>query len=137
MLHLKHEGKTKVEKIVKCYPWCSTHTNIFPCKTFPGYFSHVWLTFAFWQIMVAASHFAILHQCNLFCHPALIHAYDPYFTLRLGSNKAESLSSWVRRDGSFHRAALSFPFFTQAMTDKCNMQNALYYRLAQERRSYP
>lgn len=85
------------------------------------------LTFAFWQMVRTASHFAIiLHQCNLFCHPALSQrpAHDPCFTLRLGSNKAEGLSSWVRRDSSFHRASLSFPFFTRAMTDDRKIQYA-------------
>lgn len=43
MLALKHRGKTKVEKIVKCCTCCSTHTNIFPCKISPRYFSHVCL----------------------------------------------------------------------------------------------
>lgn len=112
MLLLKHKGKTKAEKRVTCCPWCPTHTNIFLCKISQRYFSCLSLwplpSGKPWQLLLISQSFT---GCNLFCHPAWIPAHDPCFTLRLWSSKAEGLSSWVRRDGSSHRAALSFPLF--------------------------
>lgn len=82
----------------------------FPVKFLHGTFhTFAYLTFAFRQITRPASHFIImLHQQNLFCHPALSQrpAHDPCFTLKLGSNKAEGRSRWVRRNSSIQSCSV-------------------------------